>query len=497
MSHDELPLPVYRAEQVREFDRRLIEDHGIAGYTLMQRAAAACERLIGRDWPAAERIVIACGAGNNGGDGYVLARLLSKAGRRVQVISPADPARLRGDARRAFDDWQAAGGSLISAADIDWRDVDLIVDALLGTGLDRPVEGAWRDLIVAIDAARAPVLAVDIPSGLDSDTGAVHGIAVHADATMSFIGLKAGLFTAHGPACSGRVCFDSLGASEEVFAGIRPQACRITLDDILPRRPADAHKGDCGHVLVVGGNHGMSGAARLAAEAALRCGAGLVSVATRTAHAPLVSVTRPEIMSHGVEPAARLAPLLRRASMVAIGPGLGRDDWARAMLGCVIETGLPLVVDADALNLLADDPMRRDNWVLTPHPGEAARLLDSDSTAIQDDRFAAAEAIREAFGGVCVLKGAGTLIADGEAPPGLCDRGNPGMASAGMGDVLTGVIASLAAQGLSLGQAARRGVWLHATAADRASAAGMRGLLASDLMPELRQLVDDAGSGEA
>ena len=256
-------------------------------------------------------------------------------------------------------------------------------------------------------------------------------------------------------------------------------------------RQRNAHKGEFGHVLIVGGDSGFIGAARMAAEAAARVGAGLVSVATRAAHAPIMSVMRPEIMAHGVETLNELMPLLKRANAVAIGPGLGQSDWARLLLGRVLECELPLVIDADALNLLATDRRFSAQWVLTPHPGEAARLLDADSRDIQADRYQSATRLQEQFKGPVVLKGNGTVVADTEGQLSVCQAGNPGMASGGMGDVLTGVIAGLIAQGLTLDIAAKLGVCLHATAADRAvEVAGERGLLATDLMPHLRMLVN-------
>jgi NAD(P)H-hydrate epimerase len=260
----------------------------------------------------------------------------------------------------------------------------------------------------------------------------------------------------------------------------------------LRPRAADAHKGDFGHVLVVGGAPGMPGAARLAAEAAARSGAGLVSVATHAAHAAVLNNGRPELMVRAVDAPAQLADLLARATVVAVGPGLGRGAWGRALFEQVLESGLPLVVDADALNCLAADPLKRDDWVLTPHPGEAARLLQSASAAVQADRFAAVTELQARYGGVAVLKGAGTLVAGGGVPLRLCALGNPGMASGGMGDVLTGVIAALRAQGLAPLEAACSGVCLHAGAADALAATrGERGLLAGDLIPEIRRLLNE------
>lgn len=256
----------------------------------------------------------------------------------------------------------------------------------------------------------------------------------------------------------------------------------------LPRNPA-ANKGHFGHVLVVGGDTGMSGAARLAGEAAARSGAGVVSVATRTEHAAIISASVPELMCRGVENIADLLPMLKRATVVAIGPGLGQGEWAQSLFGVLLQSNLPMVVDADALNLLAIEPMNKNNWILTPHPGEAARLLGQTVEEVQSDRRAAAIELQKKYGGVVVLKGAGTVVVDTKEGVGICTEGNPGMATGGMGDVLTGVIAGLLAQGVSLNQAAELGVCLHARAGDLAAEEGQRGLLASDLFPFLRRLL--------
>ncbi len=493
-----IPYALYRAEQVRALDKAVIEGFGIPGYTLMSRAGEAAFRLLRERWPRATRIAVFCGVGNNGGDGFVVARLAQEAGFDVQVLQVGDGARIHGDALTALEAYRAAGGEVQPFAGSVPRACSVLVDALLGTGLEREVKGEWRTAIEAINRASQGVLAIDIPSGLHADTGAILGAAVHAQHTLSFIGLKQGMFTASGRDCCGRIHFDNLGAPAGIYAKEILSAQRLAWDkltQLLPPRPRTLHKGQCGHVLVIGGEPGFTGAVRMAAEAAARTGAGLVSIATRAVHGALLNATRPELMCHGVEGSEALEPLLRRATVVAIGPGLGAGPWAQALWARVIETPQPLVMDADALNLLAKQPCKRDDWVLTPHPGEAARMLGRSTAAIYADRFAAARALRDRFGGVAVLKGAGTLVDAADKPVGVCDAGNPGMASGGMGDVLTGIIAGLIAQGLTPDEAARAGVCLHATAADQAAADGERGLLAGDLMAPLRRLVNPGMQG--
>ncbi|MCK4951058.1 MAG: NAD(P)H-hydrate dehydratase [Gammaproteobacteria bacterium] len=488
-----LPLSLYGAAQVRELDRIAIEDHGIAGYTLMTQAASAAFDVMNRHWPDVKQVAVLCGTGNNGGDGYILARLARETGLEVKVIQLGDHGSLKCDALQAYQDWEKAGGkSSIFSSDV-FQDTDLIVDALLGTGLEREVTGEWAQVIGAVNASSLPVFSLDIPSGLHSDTGVVMGVAVHAELTISFIGLKQGLFTGKAADYCGKILFNDLQVPHEVYADIEPSAVRIEHEIIfrlLPKRSRTSHKGRCGHVLVIGGDHGMAGAVRMAGEAAARVGAGLVSIATRSAHAAVIASSRPELMCHGVENSESLRPLLKRATVIAIGPGLGQSAWAHALLEAAMDSGLPMIVDADALNLLAKDPCTKDNWILTPHPGEAARLLDETVAEVQSDRFAAIEKLANKFNGVCVLKGSGTLIKQQGEVTRVCDLGNPGMASGGMGDVLTGVIAGLVAQGLTLEDAAQAGVYIHASAADMAVTKGERGLIASDLMVQLRGLVN-------
>jgi NAD(P)H-hydrate epimerase len=487
-------IPLYTAAQARELDRIAIEQHGIAGYELMSRAGQALATVIDRHWPRLQRAAVLCGAGNNGGDGLVLGRLLRQRGAQVDLLCLADPERLHGDAARAASDFRAAGGQLQPFTGELNGEFDLLVDALLGTGLDRAVEGRYRAAIEAINLYPAPVLAVDVPSGLNADTGAVLGVAVEARRTLTFIGRKRGLYTGSGPQYAGNVEFADLEVPGEIYASQQPAVQLIdnpALELLLGPRRRDAHKGHFGHVLVIGGDVGMAGAVRLAAEAAARCGAGLVSIATRSAHAASLNCGRPELMVHAVESGAELRPLLARASVGVIGPGLGHTGWAQHLLGQALDTELPLVVDADALNLLAHQPLRRDDWILTPHPGEAARLLGCSGARIQQDRFAAAEQLLACYGGSVVLKGAGTLIAAGRGDLQVCARGNPGMSSGGMGDVLSGVLGALLAQGLSRPQAAVAGAWIHALAGDQAAAAGgERGMLAGDVIARLRGLVN-------
>ena len=493
-----LPYLLYTATQTRELDRLAIETHGLSSNILLERAGEAAFTLMRNNWPQASRILVFCGTGNNGGDGFVLARLAHEKGLEVSVFQVGDGSKLQGDALAAMQRLLGAGVTPVAFDGQRFQNAELIIDGLLGTGMRGEVSAEYRRAIEAINNVSAPVLALDLPSGLNADTGMVCGVAVQAECTISFIGLKQGLLTGEAVQYCGQLHFSDLSVpkllyTQQVAAARRLDYARLKKN--LPRRPRHTHKGEVGHVLVIGGEQGMSGAVRLAGEAALRSGAGLVSIATRGSHAALISSSRPELMCHGIEQAQDLEKLVDRSNVIIIGPGLGQSDWAEDMLGYVVACGKPLLLDADALNLMADGKLpeimsRGAARVLTPHAGEAARLLEQTVEQIQADRFAAVAALQEKYAGVCVLKGAGSLIATSDGI-GVCNAGNPGMASAGMGDVLSGIIGALIAQGLSCTDAAQLGVCLHARAADVAvKTVGERGLLASDLMPVIRRLAN-------
>ena len=498
------PELLYTAAQSRELDAIATGTYGIPGQVLMGRAGAAAFALLRQRWPKAQELAVVCGGGNNGGDGYVVALAAREAGLQPVVYARVPVDKLTGDARFYAEQVAQTDIEVVPVTDTlpDFADADVLVDALLGTGLSGEVRDADRALIRHINGAGVPVLAVDIPSGLNADTGMNMGAVVSASATITFIGMKQGLLTGEAPSRTGELVFASLDVPAEAYAEVRSDCRRVMLSGLskrLPRRARDAHKGQFGHVLVVGGEHGFAGAMIMAAQAAARCGAGLVSVATRAEHVPVMIARQPEVMAHGVETTDDLVPLLERASVVVCGPGLGRGPWGQAMLKKVLASSLPRVLDADALNLMAEQAVRKTDapQVITPHPGEAARLLHCKVAGIQQDRFAAVRALHEQCGGTALLKGAGTLVASGGRQPlSLVAAGNPGMATGGMGDVLSGVIGALLAQGMSAHDAAAYGALLHASAADLAATEkGERGLLATDLLPWLRQLLN-RGTGD-
>jgi NAD(P)H-hydrate epimerase len=476
---------LYTAEQVRSLDACAITERGIPGYELMKRAGAAVFEAAKDRFPDAQRWLCLCGAGNNGGDGYVIARLARNAGIEVTVCALANIDGLSGDAATAAADWLEEGGTATPWPLPDGVRADLVIDAMLGTGLDRELSGAYREAVDWVGRLPCPAVAVDIPTGLHADTGCVMGAAVRASLTVSLIGLKRGVFTADGPDHCGEVLFDGLGTPADIHAEIPGSGTLLResrLESLLPVRLRGSHKGHFGHVLVVGGAPGMSGAARLAGEAALRSGAGLVSVATHPAHASMLNIGCPELMVSAVDAPDDLGSSMDRASVLASGPGLGQSNWGHALLTACLESELPLVLDADGLNLLAGQPCQRGHWVLTPHPAEAARLLQCSTGEIQRDRVEQAVRLAQRFAAVVVLKGCGTVVAAADGRYAICALGNPGMATRGSGDVLTGIIAGFLAQGLDPWEAAQAGVVAHAAAGDLVAATqGERGMLASDI----------------
>lgn len=513
MKKDASPLPtqLYTAAQVRMLDHCAIEQHQLSASLLMKRAAeAALARLLSQ-WPKVASIHVFCGAGNNGGDGYALAALAAQRLLTVTIwqLAPAD--KLTGAALAAYHYacqeqvpiqpfspvvWQRRQSLTHSTATLP----NVIVDALLGTGAVGPLRPVYADAVEVINTCDWPVLAIDIPSGVNADNGHVASVAVKADATVSFIGLKIGLFTAKGRIYSGRSYFSDLAVPTSIYSAVSDTVTRFQLDDILdvlPPRPVDAHKRDCGHLVVIGGDYGYGGAPLMAAEMALRSGAGMVSIATHGEHIGAILARRPELMATAVASAEKLSPLLQRSDALVIGPGIGRSTWSKNLLRRAIDdAGLPMVLDADALNLLASGELSLNTshprWVLTPHPGEAARLLATSSDKVQADRVQAARDIQARYGGVIVLKGPGTLILDLNGDVGICDHGNAGMATAGMGDILAGLVGSLIAQGLDLNDSARLGVCLHAAAADDLmQSEGRRGLLATDIINAVRALMNN------
>ena len=494
---------IYLAQQVRELDRITIEEKGIPGIKLMRSAAQACVDVLLGQAPSPGKVSVLCGSGNNAGDGFIIAGLLANRGIEVTVGLVGKVPSGETDAGKAYGYCCEAGVEILTA-ELSLQNSAFVVDALLGTGLIGPVRPEYQQVISAVNLHDCTVLAVDLPSGLCADTGNILGACIKADMTVTFIGRKLGLLTNDGPEVVGELNFADLSVPGSVFDAIEPSVRMLSYEDQirkLPVRNRNAHKMNHGHVLVVGGDQGMAGAVAMAAEAAMYSGAGLVSVATHPTSVNSLVARRPEVMTKSVTTPDELKALINRATVIVVGPGLGNESlgndglggdsaWGSELFDIVLESELPMIIDADGLNRLSRLPQqstRRDNWILTPHPGEARNLLGKN---VQVNRLASVKQLQEKYGGVCLLKGAGTLIAS-RHDVWLCPYGNPGMSVAGMGDVLSGIIGGLVAQGLDMHDAACLGVIVHSLAADNITARqGERGLLATQLLPEIRKLLN-------
>ncbi|PKF50129.1 NAD(P)H-hydrate dehydratase [Enterovibrio nigricans] len=489
-----LPYSLYRTDQVRDGERKIASDLGVKMYTLMLRAGIAAFHTLRKRWPDAKTMLICCGAGNNGGDGYVIARLALAEGIGVHVWSPVDPLTLQGDALAALKAYQAQGGR-ISTGSLPPLSFDLVVDALLGTGLNRQVSSAYLEVIAAINRSQIPVLSVDVPSGLDANTGTIWGKAINASVTITFVALKQGLFTGMARDHCGDIVFDGLEIDDTFASTFTPSAILLqpkNIQHLEPTRKKSAHKGQFGRLICIGGQKGMGGAITLCGQGALRTGAGLVTLLTAEVNMPAILARQPELMTQfwrERQGGEVLEHILAWADVIAVGPGLGLSNWSRHLFDGALAMNVPMVLDADALNLLAQYPCRYGNWVLTPHPGEAAKLLSKSVREIERDRFSAVKELHNVYGGVVVLKGAGTIVYDGVTLS-IVNAGNPGMASGGMGDVLTGCIAALIAQTKDIRRSALYGTFLHSYTADIIAQQGERGLLASDLLPLLGKKIN-------
>ncbi len=489
----QLEYALYNTAQIRSCEQQAPNLYHLNEFQLMLQAGAAAFSFILKKFPHIHHLAVFCGAGNNAGDGYIVARLAHEHGLIVTVYQCKALEDLPDTARKAALEAQAVGVEFQGADEPLDSEVELIVDALLGIGLKGAVYGIIASAIQQINASGLPVVSLDIPSGLNADNGQVVNFCVLATMTLTFIGLKVGMYTLDGPDYCGAIYCHHLKL-ESYLTSLNPFAHLLNQNHLilpLPKRKKNSHKGAYGHVLVIGGGLGMAGAVALAAKAALRTGAGAVSIATLPEHVSAVLPLIPEAMVWGIGEVKDLQPLLAKASFCIIGPGLGENDWAKSLFLAALSSQMPVVIDASALRLLAQCPQMDDNWILTPHPGEAASLLSCSSKEIQEDRFKAAALIQQKYGGVVVLKGTGTVIQTLEKNLFICPKGNPGMASAGMGDVLSGIIAGLCAQGLSLSEAAMLGVWSHAVAADMITQEqGECGLLASDLLNQLPKILN-------
>ena len=492
-------MKLYSAESSRAIDYDAIHHANLPGILLMKRAGLFAFQTLELQWPKAKKLYIVCGIGNNGGDGFIVAQYALLSGYKVQVAIIGETHKIRGDALLALQELQQLGLTTEQFSTQSLSEADVIIDALFGTGLNQTVQGEHQQAILQINSSQKSVLALDIPSGLEADTGSILGTAINAQHTCSFISQKLALYTHQGQETAGKIHFSPLFIPEELYdkqiAVAQNHPLKFWLNK-LPERLASRHKGVSGTVCLTGGNKTMMGAIQLAGLASLKTGAGLVKIITHPEHGIAITQAIPEVMCYPAEQLIKQASL---ANVIGIGPGLGLDHWGQQLFNETMDLPLAKVIDADALKLLANlqhsdrnaqnHAPKNNNWVLTPHPGEAAQLLDTTTETIQQDRPKAIKQLQQKYGGVIVLKGNGTLIYDGKNME-ICLAGNPGMAVGGMGDVLTGTIATFIAQGLSLRDAACLGVALHAHAGDvLANQGGQPGLLPSEVATVMSQLL--------
>lgn len=490
-----LPQKAYTAQQVLEFEGEAARQSGTTLQALMQRAGSAVTAYVleyckTQDITTPYTLVL-CGKGNNAGDGYVIAKLLKEAGHNVVVWSLFDPNELQGDALQAYQSYIHASGVVSMSCPDEVDEAAIVIDAVFGAGFHGQLPEAVMQAFDAVENIDAHRVAVDIPSGINGNTAEVSNNAFLADVTVTFIALKQGMLTGAAKGYCGKVLFAGLGVAK-TFSKLLTGASQYLSEEqqfrSIPKRAFDSYKHQLGHVLLIGGAPGMAGAIRLAAEACLRSGAGLVSVATHPSNVGTVLQGRYELMVHGVDTKEQLQQLLSRASIVVLGPGLGLDEWATKMYLACQDVSVPLVLDADGLTLYTQHPEVFKPTVVTPHIGEAKRLLAARDPDFVHTRFELAEHLVTLTGAIAVLKGPGTII-QSDQRRNINRSGCPAMASAGMGDVLSGIIAALLAQQVPTFAAVCLAVYIHGLAAEKAAEEGSLGLVASDLFSHIRRIL--------
>ncbi len=525
---------IYSTISVRNLDSIAINEYKIPGFTLMSRAGKFTFEIIKKEWSELKTINILCGIGNNGGDGFIVAKEAFGSGYNVKVILCGDHTKIKGDAKTAYDAYMNVIGKTNNGNILYWEEfkkdfseikmaqeakksentestestknteqTEILVDALFGTGLNKDLDKYWMEIVNFINNnfINAKKIAIDVPSGLNANTGAIMNAAIKVDQTVTFVGLKQGLYTAMARDYCGKITLYDLKIPNKIYSKVKPSGYLLNLDHLkknaFPKKISNcANKGHFGHVLIIGGNVGMLGASILAADAALRAGAGLVSVATRKEHAKSIPINTPEVMSIGMYDINEIEPLIQKATAILIGPGLGQDKWSKEIFSSILKLKLqkPLIIDADGINLLASmeefKNYHNNNSILTPHPKEASRLLQTTTKEIETDRFKSAKNLHDKYKANIVLKGAGTIIFGEDEKYYITTAGNYGMASAGFGDILAGIIVGLVARGVSLIESAKLGVHVHAIASDKEITKGKKGMIATDILPWVRLLLN-------
>ncbi len=501
-------MKLHTSKETKKIDALAIRETEHTGYGLMQSAAEFSLDVLRSEFNNTDEVIVFCAKGKNSGDGFLVANYAKEFGLSSIIVMCNPDKELKGDSKKAFNEAKNNGVKIISINSLSKIRISpkaVLVDALIGTGLKGELRNNIKKSILSINKLgdSYPVVSLDIPSGVFSDSGSANEPSVIADITCTFVAQKRGCFTSEGRALSGHIVYSDLGIPKKIFSKVSCNSHIINMEDHLHKiilREENSHKGNFGHAFIVGGNKGFGGAAILAAKAAAFSGAGLIGLGTRPEHLEASLLSCPEVMTVGIDSGQDLEEYLEKPNVIAIGPGLGQTAWSEQMLQRVFweanKRKITVVMDADALNLLTTLKLSAKlpkKLIITPHPGEASKLLNKSIDEIESNRFKAVSLLQEKFNCVAVLKGSGTLVCyrkGSKQKIGICEAGNPGMASGGMGDILTGIITGFLAQGLSSVEAAELGVDIHAKAADLISLeTGEAGLLASDVLEEMRQLL--------
>lgn len=479
------------AHSANLLDKAIMQKFNLSVNELVARAGQSAFKKISEMYSDKKKLDIFCGPGKNGVDGLHIAKRAVEKNWSVKVYL----SRLnfsKNDLQISMQrELFRLGVSILTLNEFEPSD-SIVVDAIFGVGLNKPLPSGLKSVINKINKTSKIIVAIDVPAGVDATTGRVEDVAINADITISFLAGKQGTFTGEGKSHAGKVFVDklSLDIQPELkkFRSSRLQRFH-SVRNLVPSRSEYSNKLDYGHCMIIGGAPGFTGAALIASQAALRSGSGLVSLATHFSNSEALISCQPEIMLHKIENPNDLAYLITRMSAVGIGPGLGLSKWGREMYKTTLDFDGPVVFDADALNLLAEKPNRNDMRILTPHVREAGRLLGISEREVEFDRFFSAAKLVEIYGGVCLLKGPGTIIAGTGRTPRIIAGGHSGMATGGMGDLLTGIILSFLGQGVNIFDAAVLGACIHNHAADQAKHYGSRGMLPTDLLPIIRNII--------
>lgn len=493
----EFPACIYTIEQIRSIEQSAMQKFLISEIELMEKAGADAFEIFETVISSKINLKIAvfCGPGNNGGDGFIFARLAAQKACNVCIYLVGDFNRQTQTAKLALQRCKLAELNIEPYQNQDLKDFDFIIDAILGIGYSGSLRPPYKNVIECLNQQMIPIVSLDCPSGLDMKTGKVEENAIKASHTITFIGLKPGFFLADALEYYGKLYLSDLQLPEKCFNNESVKLQYLRYEDfkaLMTPRPKNSHKFMFGHVLVIGGDYGFAGAALLSAKAALHSGAGLVSVATRPEHVQAFIANQPEIMCHGISDAIQLDVLMEKATVIILGPGLGQSGWAKELLNRVLSIKKPKVIDADALNLIAQLPQKNIDFqdaIFTPHPGEAGRLLEKNSEFIQKDRVNALEELYARYHCVTVLKGAYTLIRGDSRHYYVSPFANPAMASAGMGDVLSGVIAAFIAQKQTSLNAAILGVIVHGMAAELLVTENAHPFIATEVIHKIKNFI--------